>query len=95
MNPLATIILAVLNIYWWIIIAAVIVSWLVGFNVINSHNQYVRQARYALMRLTEPVFAPIRRVLPDLGAIDASPLVALFGIWVLQVLVVWLDNSYI
>ena len=71
----------VLNIYTWIIIAAVIVSWLVGFNIINGHNDIVRQIRYALFRLTEPVLGPIRRVLPDLGGLDLSPLIALIVIW--------------
>ena len=74
----------VLNIYTWIIIVAVIVSWLVAFNIINGHNDIVRQIRYALYRITEPVLGPIRRVLPDLGGIDISPLVALIAIWFIR-----------
>ncbi|MGE0237176.1 MAG: YggT family protein [Parvibaculaceae bacterium] len=74
----------VLNIYTWIIIAVVIVSWLVAFNIINGHNDIVRQIRYALMRITEPVLGPIRRLLPDLGGIDISPIIALIAIWFIR-----------
>jgi YggT family protein len=74
----------ILNIYSWIIIVAVIVSWLIGFNIINGHNDIVRQIRYALFRLTEPVLAPIRRLLPNLGSIDISPIVVLIAIWFIR-----------
>jgi YggT family protein len=74
----------ILNIYSWIIIATVVMSWLIGFNIINGHNDIVRQIRYALYRLTEPVMAPIRRILPDLGSIDISPIVVLIAIWFIR-----------
>ncbi len=87
-NPFLWLILTLLDIYWWVMVATVVVSWLVGFNVINGQNQYVRQIRYALYRLTEPVLGPIRRILPDLGAIDISPVIVLIGITFLRMLVV-------
>lgn len=74
----------ILNIYTWIIIAVVILSWLIAFNIINGHNDIVRQIRYALERITEPVLGPIRRLLPDLGGIDVSPIVALIAIWFIR-----------
>lgn len=74
----------ILNIYSWIIIAAVVMSWLIGFNIVNGHSDIVRQIRYALFRLTEPVMGPIRRLLPDLGGIDVSPLIVLVAIWFLR-----------
>ena len=74
----------VLNIYTWIIIAVVVMSWLIGFNIINGQNHIVRQIRYALFRLTEPVLGPIRRLLPDLGGIDISPIVVLVAIWFIR-----------
>ena len=74
----------ILNIYTWIIIAVVVVSWLVAFNIINGHNNIVRQIRYGLHRLTEPVLGPIRRFLPDLGGIDISPIIALIAIWFIR-----------
>jgi YggT family protein len=75
-----TIILA-LNIYWWILIAAAIFSWLYAFNVVNPRNQLVGNFLY---RVTEPALRPIRRLLPDLGGIDISPIVLLLIIYFLQ-----------
>jgi YggT family protein len=70
--------------YTYIIIAAVIVSWLVGFGVINTYNQIARVIVRALHALTEPVFGPIRRILPPFGGLDLSPLIALLLIFFLQ-----------
>lgn len=89
MNPFIWLVVTVLDIYFWIIIATVILSWLVAFNVINGSNPYVRQVGFALRRLTEPVLAPIRRFLPDLGGIDISPIVVLIGLQFLQYLIVY------
>ncbi len=74
----------ILNIYWWIIVAVVVMSWLIAFNIINGHNNIVRQVRYALYRLTEPVLGPIRRVIPELGGLDFSPLVVLIALWFIR-----------
>lgn len=86
--PFIQLILLILDIYFWIIIAMVVMSWLVAFNVVNPSNGIVRQIRYALHRLTEPLLGPIRRVLPDLGGIDISPVVLLIGLWFVQNLVI-------
>jgi YggT family protein len=67
------------NIYWWVILASIILSWLVAFNIVNGGNPTVRQIGMALRRLTEPVLAPIRRFLPDLGGIDISPIILLIA----------------
>ena len=77
-----------LNVLWWIIVIQAILSWLVAFNVINTHNDFVRQALYALDRLTEPLYRPIRRVLPDFGGLDFSPFVVLLLIAIAQRLIV-------
>jgi len=77
MNPFLWLILTILDLYFWVILATVVLSWLVAFNVINGSNPYVRQFGHALRRLTEPLLGPIRRMLPDLGAIDVSPIVLL------------------
>jgi YggT family protein len=76
--------IVVLDLYTWIIIAAVIVSWLVGFGVINTYNNIARVIVRALQALTEPVFGPIRRVIPPFGGLDLSPLIALLLIFFLQ-----------
>ena len=71
-----TIVMA-LDLYWWIIIASAIFSWLYAFNVVNPRNQLVAAIGTSLFRLTEPALRPIRRFLPDLGGIDISPIILL------------------
>ncbi len=73
-----------LNVAWWIIIVQAILSWLIAFNVINTSNDIVRSIWVALDKLTEPLYRPIRRVMPDLGALDLSPMVVLIIIIILQ-----------
>ena len=91
MNPILWLVHTVINIYFWIILAMVIMSWLVAFGIVNRSNPYVRQVGYALERLTEPLLRPIRRVLPDLGGIDISPIILLIGLQFLGILV---DNVF-
>ncbi|MGD9811141.1 MAG: YggT family protein [Sphingobium sp.] len=78
------IITILLNVLWWIIIVQAIMSWLIAFNVINTHNDVVRSIWIALDRLTQPIYRPIRRIMPDLGALDLSPMVVLLLIIILQ-----------
>jgi YggT family protein len=73
-----------LGIYWWFLIASAIFSWLYAFNVVNSRNQFVNTIGTFLFKVTEPVLAPIRRVLPDLGGIDISPIIVLLIIYFLR-----------
>jgi YggT family protein len=73
-----------LDVAKWIIIIQAIVSWLVAFNVINMSSDAVRTILMALDRMTEPLYRPIRRVMPDLGALDLSPMVVLLIIIILQ-----------
>lgn len=76
-----------LGVLRWIIIIQAIMSWLVAFNVINTYNDFVRQVVYALNKITEPIYRPIRRVMPDFGQLDLSPLVALLLIIILQMII--------
>ncbi|HTV69637.1 MAG TPA: YggT family protein [Rhizobiaceae bacterium] len=76
-----------ISLYWWIIIASAIFSWLYAFNVVNARNQFVASIGNALYRLTEPALRPIRRVLPDLGGIDISPIVLLLLLYFLEVFI--------
>ncbi len=73
-----------LQIYTWILIASAIFSWLFAFNVINSSNQFVNQVGMFLYNVTEPVLRPIRRLLPNLGGIDISPIILLLIIFFLR-----------
>ena len=75
-----------LRVAMYIIVAQAILSWLVAFNVINTYNDYVRSFLNALDRITEPLYRPIRRILPDFGGIDFSPLVVLLLIYILRML---------
>jgi YggT family protein len=75
-----------LDVLMWIIIIQAILSWLVAFNVINTHNDFVRSFLNALDRLTRPLYRPIRRLLPDFGGIDFSPIVVILLIYVVRIL---------
>ena len=75
-----------LRIATWTIIIQAILSWLVAFNVINTHNNFVRSLLYALDRMTAPLYRPIRKILPDFGGLDFSPIVVLLLIHVLRIL---------
>ena len=94
MNPIAALLIQVLEIYKWILIAAVIVSWLTAFTVINVHNNFVRSLLRVLLALTEPVLAPIRRMLPSMGGLDLSPIVVFVLIWFLQYTIRWAAITY-
>jgi YggT family protein len=84
LNVLLDIIQVLLNVLWWIIVAQAILSILIAFNVINTHNDFIRSLYRGLMTVTEPVYRPIRRILPDFGALDFAPFVVLVLIGILQ-----------
>ena len=77
-----------ITLYVYIVIAAVVFSWLVAFNVINPHNDFVRTIWQALNALTEPLLRPIRRVMPDLGGLDLSPIILLLGCMFVQSVII-------
>lgn len=74
-GPLFWLLDTVIGLYIWILIASAVLSWLVAFNVVNTRNRFVYLVGDFLQRITEPALRPIRRVLPNLGGIDLSPLV--------------------
>jgi YggT family protein len=73
-----------LTVLWWIIMIQVVLSWLFAFNVINHHNQFVNQLIRGLDSITEPIYRPIRRILPDFGGLDFAPMVVLLLLIILQ-----------
>ena len=75
-----------LRVLSYIIIGQAILSWLVAFNVINTQSDFVRSLLMALDRMTEPLYRPVRKILPDFGGIDFSPIVVLLLIHVLRIL---------
>lgn len=75
MHALFSILDLVINIYIWLLIGSAVLSWLVAFNVVNTGNRVVYLITDFLYRVTEPALAPIRRILPNLGGIDISPMI--------------------
>ncbi|MBK5959394.1 hypothetical protein CCR97_14430 [Rhodoplanes elegans] len=73
-----------LTLYVYILIASAVLSWLIAFNVVNTRNQAVSVIGEFLYRITEPVLRPIRRVMPDLGGIDISPVIVILVIFFIQ-----------
>ena len=94
MNPIAFLILQILNIYEWVVIIAVIVSWLTAFNVINQYNNFVRSLLRILAALTDPVFRQVRRVIPPFGGLDLSPIVVILLIETIKYTIGWLSFRY-
>ena len=80
LGPLLEVTLIVIELYMWAIIIGVILSWLVAFNVVNTSNRFVSMIRDLIHRLTEPLLGPIRRILPNFGGLDLSPMVLILGL---------------
>ena len=73
-----------ISIYIWLLIASVVLSWLIAFNVVNTGNRFVYQIRDFLYRITEPVLRPIRNLLPNLGGIDISPVILILALYFIR-----------
>ncbi|RBI83126.1 YggT family protein [Rhodosalinus halophilus] len=86
MQSLFEILMLLLDVLWFFIIAHVIMSWLINFQVLNTRQQFVAQIWYGLNRIMEPIYAPIRRVIPPMGGIDLAPLVALIGVYAVRII---------
>src|SRR4051794_40543147 len=84
MRAVLDIVIIVLDLYVWLLIASAILSWLIAFNVGNTRTQFVAAVAEFLYRITEPVLAPIRRVLPRMGGLDLSPIVLILIIMFIQ-----------
>jgi YggT family protein len=84
MTSLILLVDIVLNIYTWLLIAWVVMSWLISFDIINTRNRLVYVVSDFLYRITEPVLRPIRRVVPNISGIDISPVILLLLIWLIR-----------
>tara|TARA_B100001057_G_scaffold210546_1_gene211096 strand:+ start:793 stop:1083 length:291 start_codon:yes stop_codon:yes gene_type:complete len=76
--------LQILKLYSYIVIANVVISWLIAFNVLNTHNRFVYSILELSYRLTDPFLNKIRRFLPNLGSLDISPVILLLLIWFIE-----------
>lgn len=97
MIPLISFLAMVISMYIWIIIAAAIMSWLIAFGVVNTHNKFVYTVVDFLYRITEPAIAPIRQFMPNLGGIDISPLVLILLLIFIRdvVLIGWIAPAFV
>ncbi|WP_424931214.1 YggT family protein [Amaricoccus macauensis] len=91
MTSLLQILLLILDIVWWFVIIQVIMSWLINFNVLNRSQPLVWQIWTGLNRLLEPIYGPIRSVLPNMGGLDLSPLVLIVILYALRIII--LNNA--
>lgn len=92
MSELLIFLSQLISIYELIIIVSVIMSWLIGFGIVNPYNQIARTVWNFLQAITEPALRPIRRLLPDFGSVDISPIVLLIALQFLQRVI--LTNAY-
>ena len=93
LGPILGILDLILRLYMWLLIVSVVMSWLYSFNVVNTSNRFVYAVGYFTHRLTEPALAPIRRFIPNLGAIDLSPLILLLIIFFFREVIHRLANE--
>lgn len=91
MRALFVVIHQALELYKWAIIIVALMSWLISFNVINVYNDMVRSIWNGLNAITEPALRRIRRLLPDMGGLDISPIILIFIVWFIQM---ELDDLY-
>ncbi|NHQ75803.1 YggT family protein [Roseovarius gahaiensis] len=88
MQSLFQILMLLLDVVWFFIIAHVIMSWLINFQVLNLHQQFVAQVWHMLNRILEPIYQPIRRILPPMSGIDLAPLITLVAVYALRIVLV-------
>ena len=74
----------IIRVYIWLLIASVVLSWLVSFNIINTHNRFVYVVGDFLHRVTEPVLRPVRNLLPSMGGIDVSPVIVILALYFIR-----------
>jgi len=84
MQSLFYLLIQILDLYWWIVIINVIISWLIGFNVLNTQNRFVYMIFGFTNQLTDPILNKIRNFLPNFGVIDVSPVVLLLALWFIK-----------
>ncbi|KUP94339.1 YggT family protein [Tritonibacter horizontis] len=86
MQSLFQILMLILDVVWFFIIAHVIMSWLINFQVLNLNQQFVSQIWYGLNRILEPIYTPVRRIMPNMQGIDLAPLVVLIAVYALRII---------
>ncbi len=82
--PMIMVLMTVINLYTWVVIAAVVLSWLTTFHVINTHNRFVYMAASFLYRATDPMLSRIRQIIPGIAGIDVSPMILILSMYFIQ-----------
>lgn len=95
MRAILDIVMIALNFYTWVVIGSAVISWLIAFNVINMRNDVVRSIASALYQLTEPALRPIRRIMPNLGTLDISPIILLLLIMLIERVIMMYIYPYV
>ena len=80
-TPVIEVLVIILDLYWWVVIIQAVASWLIAFNVLNTHSRPVSMILDFLYRATEPALRPIRQFVPSLGGLDITPIILLLIIW--------------
>lgn len=88
MSSIFEILLLLIGVARTVIFIHFIMSWLISFNVLNARQPFVQNVWYGLERILQPVYQPIRRVLPNLGGLDLSPIVALIGLEIIRIILI-------
>ena len=87
MLSIMQILLAILNVIWFIVIVHIIMSWLINFQVLNLGQRFVAQVWYGLNRLVDPVYSRIRLFMPDMGGLDLSPVIVLLALFAIRTVI--------
>ena len=93
-NPFLWLILQVIDLYMWLVIIGVVLSWLAALNVVNLSNRFIYMVGEFINRLTEPALRPIRQMMPNLGNIDISPLVLILLLMFAQRFIIWIFQGF-
>ena len=84
MEPILLLLYRVIDIYFYILIINIVLSWWIAFNIVNTQNKIVVTVLYATSRLTDPLLNPVRRIIPNLGGIDISPIILVLCLLFIQ-----------
>jgi YggT family protein len=87
MDLIGDILLLLIRLYVWVIIAYVVVSWLLAFDILNTRNMQARKIVAFLNKLVEPALKPIRKIIPSIAGIDISPIILIIGLQILQMVI--------
>ena len=91
--PILNVLSIAIDLYKWAVIVSAVVSWLVAFSVINTHNRFIYTMMDALSRITEPALRPIRQVMPNRGGVDLSPVVLILLLMLIQMMIGQLEMA--